>query len=206
MRFAPPLARFVVSAVAAALLTATVVVAQTPPAPPTLTPPAASGAPGGNSAPPAVTTPGLDLGPDLGVSDQGRRGERRQGRAAMGACRVDMQSLCGAVERGKGNKMRCLIENRTKASSECQTALAAVEAGRAGKDATKADRRAQKRADRGGERGGRMAACRADTKALCADVERGGGRKIACLRANEAKLTPDCAGALKSLPVRPNKG
>jgi hypothetical protein len=202
MRFAPPLARFVVSAVAAALLTATVVVAQTPPAPPTLTPPAASGAPGGNSAPPAVTPPGLDLG----VSDQGRRGERRQGRAAMGACRVDMQSLCGAVERGKGNKMRCLIENRTKASSECQTALAAVEAGRAGKDATKADRRAQKRADRGGERGGRMAACRADTKALCADVERGGGRKIACLRANEAKLTPDCAGALKSLPVRPNKG
>jgi hypothetical protein len=178
------IATYIVGAASAVLFTATLAAAQTTPTPP------AAGA-----APPAVTaTPGTE-----NRANGQRRGERGQGRATMAACRADMQTLCGTVERGKGNKMRCLIENRTKASADCQTALTAVEAGRAGKAARKADRRGKGAKNRGG----RMAACRADTKSLCADVQRGGGRKLACLKANEAKLTPACASTIKSLP---NKG
>jgi hypothetical protein len=179
-------APYLVGAVAAVLLTATLATAQS-----VLLPAQAPAA-----APPATAMPGADT-PGRGA----RTGERREGRAAMGACRADMQSLCGTVERGKGNKMRCLIENRAKASADCQTAIAAVASARSGKAAAKAAKRAELGGKRG-ERGGRMAACRADSKALCADVERGGGRKIACLKANEVKLSADCAATVKSLPNR----
>jgi hypothetical protein len=119
----------------------------------------------------------------------------------MRACRADMQTLCGTVERGKGNKIACLIENRAKASPECQAAITAVDAARSGKAADKAAKRAEG-GGKGGKGGGKMAVCRADSKALCADVERGGGRKVACLKANEAKLTPECAAVVKGLPKK----
>ena len=187
-----------VGAASALMLTASFAAAQT--ATPTPVP----------SAPPGAAAPGSGAGSDMDVPQGGRHGrynggERREGRAAMGACRADMQTLCGNVERGKGKKLACLIENRAKASAECQTAITAVEAARAGKADDKAGRRAdggQRGEGRRGERGGRMAACRADSQALCADVERGGGRKIACLKANEAKLTPDCAAVVKTLPTK----
>jgi Cysteine rich repeat len=159
------------------------------------------------SAPaPSITPPAPIVGsPDASVGGAGARrprGERREGRAAMAACRADMQTLCSTVERGKGNKMRCLIENRAKSSPECQSAILAVEAARSEKKAEKTVRRAEGSIRSDGKRGGRMAACRADTKSLCTDVERGGGRKLACLKANEAKLSPDCAAVVKSLPSR----
>lgn len=39
--------------------------------------------------------------------------------------------------------------------------------------------------------------CAADVKALCADVEPGGGRIGACLRKNSAKLSVECKTALE---------
>ena len=49
--------------------------------------------------------------------------------------------------------------------------------------------------------GGRqaMAACRDDIKSLCAGVENGGGRKIACLKENQAKLSTGCQSAIQSV-------
>jgi Cysteine rich repeat len=174
-------------AASALLLTASLAFAQTavPSAPPV--------APG--SAPAASAPAPVEAG-------QGgrQRGARREGRAAMGACRADMQTLCGTVERGKGKKLACLIENRAKASPECQTAITAVETARSGKAADKAAKRAEGGGKKG--KGGKMAVCRADSKAMCADVEKGGGRKLACLKANEAKLTPDCAAVVKAMPTK----
>lgn len=40
---------------------------------------------------------------------------------------------------------------------------------------------------------GRLAACRGDVAAFCPSVEAGGGRKMACLKENLAKLSPACA-------------
>lgn len=45
-------------------------------------------------------------------------------------------------------------------------------------------------------KGHALAACRPALDALCANVEKGGGRKIKCLKDNEAKLTPECKTAL----------
>jgi Cysteine rich repeat len=174
-------------AASALMLTASFAIAQTaaPNAPPA--------APG---APPAASSPA----PADAVGQGGRqRGERREGRGAMRACRADMQTLCGTVERGKGNKIACLIENRAKASPECQAAITAVDAARSGKAA---DRAAKGGGKVGGKVGGKMAACRADRKALCSDVEKDGGRKLACLKANEAKLTPECATVVKAMPTK----
>jgi hypothetical protein len=151
------IAPYLIGAVSALALTASFAVAQTAPTPP---------AP---SAPPAATSPGSGAGVGSGSGSgaemaPGRRGgrERTEGRAAMGACRTDMQTLCGTVERGKGKKLACLIENRAKASPECQTAITAVEAARTGKAADRAAKRAEGGA-KGGKGGGKMAACCAPT-------------------------------------------
>ena len=50
-------------------------------------------------------------------------------------------------------------------------------------------------------RGGRfaMAACRDDMKILCGSVAAGGGRKIACLKDNQAKLSTSCQSAIQGV-------
>lgn len=40
------------------------------------------------------------------------------------------------------------------------------------------------------------AACKPDYQRLCPGVQRGGGRILACLQANEANLSPDCRAVL----------
>jgi hypothetical protein len=47
--------------------------------------------------------------------------------------------------------------------------------------------------------GGAMAACRGDLATLCAGVATGSGRKIACLKENQSKLTPGCMGAIQAI-------
>ena len=44
-----------------------------------------------------------------------------------------------------------------------------------------------------------MQACRADFVALCASVAAGGGRKIKCLKDNQAKLSAPCAAAIQAV-------
>jgi Cysteine rich repeat len=119
--------------------------------------------------------------PDVGAADG--RGDR-----PMAACRADMKALCGNIERG-GARMQCLVDNKAKASPECQSAMAAIQ---------------QQMAQRGGRHGGRQAreACRADAQSLCGAVEPGRGGMMRCLRENAAKVSPACSQALASLPMR----
>lgn len=44
-----------------------------------------------------------------------------------------------------------------------------------------------------------MASCRGELQSLCGDVEKGGGRKIQCLKANESKLGTECKTAIASM-------
>jgi hypothetical protein len=44
-----------------------------------------------------------------------------------------------------------------------------------------------------------MQVCRADVQKVCAGVSPGGGRIAACLRENEAKLSPSCQAQLGKL-------
>ncbi len=42
-------------------------------------------------------------------------------------------------------------------------------------------------------------ACHADVEKLCSGIPRGGGRIAACLKANQAQLTPECKAHLDSI-------
>lgn len=55
--------------------------------------------------------------------------------------------------------------------------------------------------DGGGHRAGRAAldACRGDMKTLCGGVARGGGRKFACLKDNQVKLSAPCQAAIQTV-------
>ncbi len=55
-----------------------------------------------------------------------------------------------------------------------------------------------------GKRGGRLAACRTDAAAYCADAAKGGRRQ--CLRDNAAKLSPECQAALANVGGGKGKG
>ena len=107
----------------------------------------------------------------------------------MAACRADMKSLCGTVERGRGARMQCLVENKAKASPECQAAMAAIQERFAGGGVNKSERR------------GRFAACQADLATLCPEAAKGMAR-AQCLRQNEAKVSPACSQALAAMPMR----
>jgi len=48
-------------------------------------------------------------------------------------------------------------------------------------------------------------ACAGDARKFCADVQRGGGRIIACLHQHDAELVPVCRDALAGLKAPPAK-
>lgn len=127
-------------------------------------------------APPAAPQPGATVAGSVTASP-------------MAACRADMKTLCAGVERGKGAKLKCLVENKDQASVECQAVMASIQE-RGGK-------RAGNKADKAGKVG-RFAACQGDIAALCPEAAKGGGR-AQCLRQNEAKVSPACGVALKEL-------
>ena len=128
------------------------------------------------TAPPVAPQPGATVAGSVTASP-------------MAACRADMKTLCAGVERGKGAKLKCLVENKDKASAECQAVMASMQE-RGGK-------RAGQKANKAGK-GGRLAACQSDVAALCPEVEKGGGR-AQCLRQNETKVSPACGAAMKEL-------
>lgn len=128
----------------------------------------------------AQTAPAPAPGPDA----PGGKGNR-----PMAACRADMKALCGGVERKGGGRMKCLVENKAKASAECQAVMATMQE-RMGKGAGKEARKQVRQA------------CKADVQSICATSEKGRGGIMRCLRQNEAKVSPTCAQALASLPMR----
>ena len=152
------------------LTAATVVFAQSSPAPQS----------------PAPTAAPADA-PATGQAGRRGGGGGGGGGGALAACRTDLQALCGSVERGGGKKVQCLVDNKAKASAECQAAITAV-----------ADKRQGQAAGQTGKtRPGKvLAACQTDLATLCSSSLDKPGK---CLRQNAAKLSPECGSALKSI-------
>ncbi len=78
----------------------------------------------------AVAAAETPLPADKGTPE-GRGG--RHGRLA--ACQKDFEAFCASVERGKGQRLKCLQENSTKLTPDCKTAVEAVLADRAARAA-----------------------------------------------------------------------
>lgn len=127
--------------------------------------------------------------------------EPRQERGGMvrTACAADIAKLCGSVEAGQGKRFACLVEKKAELSPACLTAVE-----QRGEGPRKAgERRGGPKEARGepgegrkGRGNGRLAACRTDAATFCQNIEKGKGRRVACLKENSEKLAPACREAL----------
>lgn len=102
-------------------------------------------------------------------------------------CKADMDKLCPNVERGDARRS-CIETNKDKFSDACKAARSAARDGNQ-------DRRESFRA-----------ACAGDIAKLCANVEKGQGRTVDCMRTNAEKLTPTCKTELSNLSASADRG
>jgi hypothetical protein len=125
------------------------------------------------------------------------------------ACPADYQAHCAGVPTGGKAALACLQQHATSLSAACQHAVKAVSAGGAaphaaassGAAAAAAPAPATQPMPAMSPREQIMVlrqSCAGDYRALCSGVPLGGGRAIACLRANAASLSPQCGGALSA--------
>jgi len=126
------------------------------------------------------------------------------------ACPADYQAHCADVPTGGKAALACLQRNAASLSPACQRALKAANSGGAAPHTPPASGAATA-APAPAPAAGPMPAmspreqimvlrqsCAGDYRALCRGVPLGGGRAIACLRANAASLSPQCGGALSA--------
>jgi hypothetical protein len=50
-----------------------------------------------------------------------------EGHNDFNTCKADMERLCGSVKPGEGRQVKCLMQNKSQASSGCQAVLAKKE-------------------------------------------------------------------------------
>jgi hypothetical protein len=134
-----------------------------------------------------------------------------QQNAIRQACPADYQRVCTGVPAGGRASFDCLQRNMSILSPACQRAVGAVSAGRAAPAAAPAQGAATTvpaPTTAAGPAPAPMSprqqlmvlrqSCAGDYRMLCRGVPLGGGRAIACLRANAASLSPQCGGALSA--------
>lgn len=98
------------------------------------------------------------------------------------ACAEDKERLCSGVEAGGGKIAECMFAHADQVSWECRGLLE--------------KKRAAEKRGKDGKAKGEAWPCQADKERLCPDVEWGGGRVVACLTENEAKLSRACRGEI----------
>jgi hypothetical protein len=124
-----------------------------------------------------------------------------QRNAIKSACRSDFMAQCSSVTPGGQAALTCLQQHNSSLSSACQQAIAAL--GGAGKSAPAATAPAATSPATATapaapsftprqELAIVRQSCGPDFRAFCRSVQLGGGRAIACLRNNLARLSPTC--------------
>jgi len=101
-------------------------------------------------------------------------------------CKQELAEFCGKVTPGKQRVLACLYAHEDKLSGRCEYALY---------DAAAQLQRAL------GALSYVASECRTDLETHCANIEPGGGRLAACIKRNEAALTPRCAQAMKDVDL-----
>jgi D-serine deaminase-like pyridoxal phosphate-dependent protein len=111
---------------------------------------------------------------------------------AQAACNSDIQALCAGVQPGGGRILACLKEHKDKVSDPCKVAIV---------KATQTPPAPSPNAINEAQ-----AACNPDIQALCASVQPGGGRILACLKEHKDKVSDSCKVAIvkATQPPPPN--
>jgi hypothetical protein len=180
--------------------------------------PGPAAAPAKSAAEPAAAAPKAAAG------STAKKPSSAQVAAIRSACRSDYPKVCAGVPTGGAPALQCLEKNKSKVSAGCQQAVAAVTGGAAAPAAgggaaaateataspTAAPQAAAPAAPPLVLRPMRprevlfvlRSACGADAHALCAGVDPGGGRILACLIEQSASLSPDCRGVLSQFAAQ----
>ena len=138
--------------------------------------------------------------------------------AIRSGCRGDYANVCANVPTGGKEALQCLQQHQSEVSTKCQEALApfapppaapttppaapATAAAAAASlpssqpPASPATTSPQPEMSRRQEMHLLRTDCGADFQTFCADVQLGGGRGLACLRAHQRQLTSLCQSAL----------
>jgi hypothetical protein len=123
------------------------------------------------------------------------------------ACRSDYQAACAGVPTGGAAALNCLQKNVASLSQPCQQAVNAAGGASAPAGAAATTPPASEAAAPAAmppmtprqEIFLIRTSCDEDFRLRCGGVRLGGGRAVACLRANAASLSPSCQGALANL-------
>src|SRR5439155_6565252 len=124
--------------------------------------------------------------------------------AIKSQCRSDYMAHCSSVPPGGEASLRCLQKNMSSLSSNCQSAVRAVEAPAAApaKPAETAAPKAAAPAAAGQPSSAQISAirsaCRSDYPKVCAGVPTGGAPALQCLEKNKAKLSAGCEKAVSA--------
>lgn len=126
--------------------------------------------------------------------------------AIKSACRGDYQQVCANVPPGTKDSLQCLVQHSQQVSPGCRDALAPAASSSSAPTASSAAAGAAPAAATAPaaaapltprqEARALRAKCGGDFQKFCADVQPGGGRAVACLRAHATELTPACHAAL----------
>ncbi len=123
-----------------------------------------------------------------------------QASAIKQSCRADYQANCSSVPAGGRASLQCLQQHLSNLSLACQSAV--NEASGGGSAHSPADASQAPPAEAPPVMSPRQEAalmrrsCGADFHAYCRGVPLGGGRGLACLAANQSRLSPSCSNAL----------
>jgi len=94
-------------------------------------------------------------------------------------CKADQEKLCPGLKPGDGKFGPCMKQHEAELSPECAAFR------KEGQERRKAVRMN----------------CKADAEKLCADVAKGEGALVKCLKGHEGELAQACADALKAMPA-----
>jgi hypothetical protein len=165
-------------------------------------------APAPSPSPTAVKSP-APLPPSQ-APPAAQRPSDRQLKAVRAACRSDFMAHCSGVQPGGPAALRCLQQHSRQLSHSCQSAVAALGRGQGGPAAGPVEAAAPSGVApigpmpmlRPREALAIVRICSADQRALCPDVQLGGGRLLSCLAEHASALSPSCYGALSAAARR----
>jgi Cysteine rich repeat len=123
-----------------------------------------------------------------------------QASAIKQSCRSDYQANCSSVPPDGRASLQCLQQHLSDLSPACQSAVNEASGGGSAHPpgtASQAPPAEVPPAMSPRQKAALMRrSCGADFHAYCQGVPLGGGRGLACLAANQSRLSPSCSGAL----------